>query len=102
MKQTKKQDTGTVTVGCLFAAIGGFCKAFQQSDAKILWANEKDRFAAETFRLNFPEVRYIEKPVEDLSVHGDRLVERSVNKILLTWLPLRSVYTSIGIRPVPG
>lgn len=62
-----------VSVGCLFAAIGGFCKAFQQKGARILWANDKDRFAAETFRLNFPKVRYIEKPVEDLSVHGDRL-----------------------------
>ena len=62
-----------VTVGCLFAAIGGFCKAFQQKGANILWANEKDRFAAETFRLNFPNVLYIEKPVEELSVYGDHL-----------------------------
>lgn len=62
-----------VTVGCLFAAIGGFCKAFQQHGATILWANDKDRFATETFRLNFPDVRYIEKPVEDLSVRGDQL-----------------------------
>lgn len=60
-------------MGCLFAAIGGFCKAFQQKGASVLWANEKDKFAAETFRLNFPDVRYIEKPVEKLSVHGDRL-----------------------------
>lgn len=62
-----------VTVGCLFAAIGGFCRAFQEQGAEVLWANEKDRFAAETFRLNFPDLRYIEKPVEDLSMHGDRL-----------------------------
>lgn len=62
-----------MTVGCLFAAIGGFCKAFQQKGAAILWANEKDRFAAETFKANFPDVRYCEKPVEDLSIHGDRL-----------------------------
>ncbi|MBN1808502.1 MAG: DNA (cytosine-5-)-methyltransferase [Planctomycetes bacterium] len=66
-------DGRRVTVGSLFAAIGGFCKAFQQHCADILWANEKDRFAAETFRLNFPDIHYIEKPVEDLSVHGDRL-----------------------------
>lgn len=66
-------EGSSVTVGSLFAAIGGFCKAFQQNGATVLWANEKDRFAAETFRLNFPDVRYIEKPVEDLSVHGDRL-----------------------------
>jgi DNA (cytosine-5)-methyltransferase 1 len=73
MRQDQAEETRPVTVGCLFAAIGGFCKAFQQKGATILWANEKDRFAAETFRLNFPDVRYIEKPVEDLSVHGDRL-----------------------------
>jgi len=62
-----------VTVGCLFAAIGGFCKAFQQKGATVLWANDRDRFATETFRFNFPNVRCIEKPVEELSVHGDRL-----------------------------
>jgi DNA (cytosine-5)-methyltransferase 1 len=63
----------TVTVGCLFAAIGGFCRAFRQHDATVLWANDKDKFAAETFKLNFPDVRYIAKPVEDLSVHRDNL-----------------------------
>lgn len=73
MKQDATEQSATVTVGCLFAAIGGFCKAFQQEGATVLWANDKDRFAAETFRLNFTDVRYIEKPVEDLSVHADRL-----------------------------
>ncbi len=68
-----KCGKGAVTVGSLFAAIGGFCRAFQQNGATILWANDKDRFAAETFKLNFPGIRYIEKPVECLSVHGDRL-----------------------------
>jgi DNA (cytosine-5)-methyltransferase 1 len=63
----------TVTVACLFAAIGGFCSAFRQKGAIVLWANDKDRFAAETFRLNFPDVQYILKPVEDLSVAGDHL-----------------------------
>ena len=38
-------------VGCLFAAIGGFCRAFQQVGAEVVWANEKDRFAKETFAL---------------------------------------------------
>jgi DNA (cytosine-5)-methyltransferase 1 len=60
-------------VGCLFAAIGGFCKAFQKQGATVLWATDKDKFAAETFRLNFPEVRYILKPVEQLSVYRDQL-----------------------------
>lgn len=61
------------TVGSLFAAIGGFCRAFQEVGAVVAWANEKDRFAKETFALNFPGVRFIHKPVEDLSVEGDDL-----------------------------
>ena len=62
-------------VGCLFAAIGGFCKAFQLAGATVVWANEKDRFAAETFRANFvqSEVNYIPKPIENLTVAGDAL-----------------------------
>lgn len=63
----------TYKVGCLFAAIGGFCKAFQLAGASVVWANEKDRFAAETFRLNFPNVPYLNKPVEELSVDEDNL-----------------------------
>jgi len=63
----------SVTVGCLFAAIGGFCRAFQEAGATVTWANEKDKFAAETFQLNFPDTRYLNKPVEDLTVRGDLL-----------------------------
>lgn len=77
-RKSSDSDSRSVTVGSLFAAIGGFCKAFQQHGATVLWANDKDRFAAETFRLNFPDVRYIEKPVENLSVHGDRLPQVDV------------------------
>jgi DNA (cytosine-5)-methyltransferase 1 len=61
------------TVGCLFAAIGGFCRAFQGCGATVLWANEKDRFARDTFVVNFPGVRHIHKPVEMLSVEQDEL-----------------------------
>jgi DNA (cytosine-5)-methyltransferase 1 len=70
-----KESSGKhqLKVGCLFAAIGGFCKAFEQVGAKIAWANEKDKFAKETFKANFPHVTYFHKPVEQLSVAGDRL-----------------------------
>lgn len=60
-------------VGCLFAAIGGFCRAFQKAGATVSWANEQDAFALKTFRLNFPETRCIDKDVRKLSVHGDKL-----------------------------
>ncbi len=68
-----KPDRSQITVGCLFAAIGGFCLAFEEVGAMVSWANEKDSFAADTFELNFPHVRCIEKGVEDLSVNGDDL-----------------------------
>ena len=73
MKKEMDINRGNVSVGSLFAAIGGFCKAFQQHGATVLWANDEDRFATEAFKLNFPDVRCIEKPVEDLSVQGDQL-----------------------------
>jgi len=62
-----------ITVGCLFAAIGGFCRAFEEAGATVAWANEKDCFAAETFRLNFPHVRCIEEDIESLSVSAGKL-----------------------------
>ena len=74
MKQPAQEvSTVTATVGCLFAAIGGFCRAFQQQGATVLWATDKDKFAAQTFKLNFPKVQYIVKSVEELSVCRDQL-----------------------------
>lgn len=63
----------SILVGSLFSAIGGFCRAFQKIGAKIMWANEKDRHAVETFRLNFPDVRCLHKSVEELKVYDDAL-----------------------------
>ena len=62
-----------ISVGCLFAAIGGFCKAFEQAGASVRWANEQDRFARDTFVANFPHVRHYHKPVQEWTVAGDRL-----------------------------
>jgi len=61
-----------IRVGCLFAAIGGFAKAFKEAGATIAWANEKDRFANETFKLNHPDVKLHNCPIEELAVdaHG--------------------------------
>lgn len=72
MKRTNAKRS-EVTVGCLFAAIGGFCRAFRQRGATVLWANEVDRFARDTFVANYPDVRHIWKPVEELNVDGDVL-----------------------------
>jgi len=62
-----------LTVGSLFAGIGGFCKAFSAENFKVLWANELDPFAAATYRANLSDVRLYEKSIEELSVLHDGL-----------------------------
>jgi DNA (cytosine-5)-methyltransferase 1 len=58
---------GRPTVGCLFAAIGGFISAFESAGATVAWANEIDAFACQTMRHNFPHVRCIQEDVHRLS-----------------------------------
>ncbi len=73
MGQDGSRSRKRFKVGCLFAAIGGFCRAFEEVGTHVLWANEKDKFAKETFEANFPHIRYLHKPVEDLGVKRDHL-----------------------------
>ena len=62
-----------IKAGCLFAGIGSFARALTTSGADVCWVNEKDGFAVETFRHNFPDVESIHKPVEEVSVSKDKL-----------------------------
>ena len=43
------------TVGSLFAGIGGICLGFKQAGCNVIWANEIDAKACETYALNFPK-----------------------------------------------
>lgn len=61
-----------VTVGSLFAGIGGFCRAYIEAGANVLWANEVDAHACKMYRANFGHQLY-EKSILDLSVVGDNL-----------------------------
>jgi DNA (cytosine-5)-methyltransferase 1 len=61
-----------VTVGSLFAGIGGFCSAYIRAGAEVAWANEVDANACRTYRANF-EHRLIEKSIMDLGVEKDNL-----------------------------
>ena len=74
MGQDGSRSRKRFKVGCLFAAIGGFCRAFEDVGAQVMWANEKDKFAKETFEANFPKrIHYFCKPVEELGVKSDGL-----------------------------
>lgn len=42
-----------LTVGSLYAGVGGICLGFQNAGYEILWANEIDKNASITYRANF-------------------------------------------------
>ena len=54
------------TVASLFAGIGGICKAFENSGANVIWANEIDEYACQTYRLNMQETELIEGDICDI------------------------------------
>lgn len=58
-------------VGSLFAGVGGVCLGFSSADAdnkkyELVWANEMDEYACETYRTNFTH----------------RLIQGDINKVL--------------------
>ena len=61
----------TYKVGSLFAGVGGVCIGFQNAKAKdvryeLVWANEMDEYACETYRNNFEH----------------KLIQGDINKVL--------------------
>ena len=57
----------------LFAGMGGFCKAFIDTGFNVVWANEIDTFAIQTYSENFPDVKLYTKSITELSVVADKL-----------------------------
>lgn len=50
------EGDGNYTFGSLFAGIGGICLGFSQAGFSVKWANEIDKFACQTYRLNESEI----------------------------------------------
>lgn len=47
-------------VGSLYAGVGGICQGFINAGAQLAWANEYDKYACITYRLNFKHPLYEE------------------------------------------
>ena len=48
----------------MFAGIGGICHAFNDAGAKVMWANELDKHACITYRLNFGTDYLVEQDIK--------------------------------------
>lgn len=76
------------TVGSLFAGVGGICLGFlgsknEKAKYKLLWANEIDEYACETYRTNFKhtllegDINYILHPeTSDKKEYYEKLHEK--------------------------
>lgn len=53
-------------VASLFAGIGGIDLAFEQAGHEIVWANENNSLAVQTYKKNFPNVEIINKNIKDV------------------------------------
>jgi DNA (cytosine-5)-methyltransferase 1 len=72
IKFEKNARMDSMTVGSLFAGVGGICLGFEKTGYKMLWANEFDRNACKTYRENFKHKLY-EQDINDLNI--DELAE---------------------------
>jgi DNA (cytosine-5)-methyltransferase 1 len=54
----------------IFAGAGGLSEGFRRAGFSVLAANDFDENAAETFRLNHPETRFLPGPIGDLKTEA--------------------------------
>lgn len=51
----------------MFAGIGGIDLGFEQAGCEIVWANEIDKYACKTYRLNFGDSFLVEDDIKNIS-----------------------------------
>jgi len=90
----------------LFSGIGGFCEGVKEAGFEILCAVEKDKYAAENYRLNFPETPLFEGDIANFlnenssEIYTDQLSEyigQSKVDLLFGGPPCQG-YSQIGPR----
>ena len=56
-----------ITVASMFAGIGGIDLAFEQAGFSVTWANEMDKYACRTYRLNFGDEYLVEGDIQEVN-----------------------------------
>ena len=80
-----------ITVGSMFAGIGGICLGFKQNGCELVWANEIDKHACKTYRLNFGDSYLVEGDIQKVDT-------KSIPKfdILTAGFPCQA-FSSVGL-----
>ena len=55
-------------VASMFAGIGGICLGFKQANAEIVWANEIDKYACQTYVENFGDKYLVEDDIRNVDL----------------------------------
>jgi DNA (cytosine-5)-methyltransferase 1 len=63
-------DANQLKVGSLFAGIGGICLGFKQAGFNVVWANEYNPKACQTYRHNIPSTTMYEQDIHSLSTEN--------------------------------
>ena len=79
-------------VASTFAGIGGIDLGFEQAGYKIVWANEIDKYACRTYRLNFGEDFLVEGDIQEVST--DTIPDFDV---LVAGFPCQA-FSSVGLQ----
>lgn len=90
----------TLTAVSLFAGCGGFCEGIELAGFDVRCAVELDRFAAETYRFNFPSTPLYEGDVKDfLKKDSGHIDEYGLHGVDLVFGgPPCQGYSQIGTR----
>lgn len=80
-----QKNSYKIKVGSLFAGVGGICQAFKDAGYDVVWANEIDKNACKTYRLNHRNTYLFEKSIEDLT--KEELMEQGPIDVLTAGFP---------------
>ena len=80
------------SVGSMFAGIGGICLAFKQNGCKLIWANEIDKYACKTYRLNFGDDYLVEGDIQEIDLDSIPKMD-----ILTAGFPCQA-FSSVGLK----